>query len=92
MASFTTRVELHDGKYDDYVRLHEAMQQKGFLRRIQADDGWYELPWAEYNYVGNETAERVRDAATAAARSTGKTFCVLVTEGRRYWHGLKKVG
>lgn len=50
MASFTTRVELHDGDAD-YDNLHEAMERKGFLRHVEGTKGTYRLPDAEYDLM-----------------------------------------
>ncbi len=91
MASFTTRVELHDATWDDYVRLHSAMKVQGFSRTIKSDDGkTYELPPAEYNYEGVAAQAEVLAKAKAAAGSVKPSFAVFVTEAaRRIWVGLK---
>ena len=51
MGWFAVRVELHQldnqrqPTWDDYSRLHVAMQQRGYLRIIKgSDDKWYHLP------------------------------------------------
>lgn len=93
MASFTTRVELHNADWDDYETLHAQMESKGFSRQIQSDDDTsYHLPEAEYNYSGSESTGGVLSLAKAAASATGREFAVLVTKsaGRR-WFKLKKV-
>jgi hypothetical protein len=93
MATFTTRVELHQATYADYDTLHEAMQAEGFSRFIRSDDGtWYRLPTAEYNRSRDTTAALVLAAAKRAASKTGKKFSILVTEaGVRTWVGLEVV-
>jgi hypothetical protein len=92
MAQFTVRVELHEGKYDDYQTLHAAMEQQGFSRLITSDGGvTYHLPWAEYQGTGDLASSRVRDIARAAADSTGRRNAILVTESKsRAWVGLAK--
>lgn len=90
---FTTRVLLHDADDDDYETLHEAMEDEGFTRTLEGNDGIeYHLPQAEYNRIGNLTGEDVRSAAVRAAKTTGKKHAVLVTPSSgRYWTGLDKV-
>jgi hypothetical protein len=92
MASFTTRVELHDATYNDYDTLHKAMEVEGFLRLIKSDNGtWYHLPTAEYNRITDLTRAQVLDSAKRAATKTKKAFAVLVTESDgRTWTGFKK--
>ena len=93
MANFTVRVELHKAEWTDYERLHAAMEQKGFSRRIVSDDGkTYHMPLAEYNGTGNLTSSQVRDIAREAADSTGKHNAVFVTEAvSRAWIGLSQL-
>jgi hypothetical protein len=90
MANFTVRVELHSAVWKYYEQLHNAMEQKGFSRKITSDDGkTYQMPWAEYNVTGNLTCAQVRDIGKAAADSTGKRNAVLATEATsRAWVGL----
>lgn len=90
MANFTVRIELHDASRDDYNALHAAMEQRGFSRLVQGDDGrTYHLPWAEYNGTGDLACVQVRSIAVEAANQTGKSNSVLVTEAiRRAWSGL----
>lgn len=92
MASFTTRVVLHDADWKHYEALHGHMQQQGFARTITSDAGQtYELPDAEYDYTGEVTPAQVLEKAKAAAGRTGKTFSVLVTQSAgRTWSGLLK--
>jgi hypothetical protein len=90
--SFTVRVELHDATEEDYEQLHAAMEQQGFSRLIESDDGIvYHLSTAEYNYHGEEPSGDVLGGARRAASTTGLSFAVLVTESKgRTWHGLNK--
>jgi hypothetical protein len=93
MASFTTRVELHDATYADYDALHKAMETEGFSRLIKSDAGtWYHLPTAEYNRIAELTRAQVLESAKRAATKTKKSFAVLVTESNgRNWEGLQEV-
>ncbi|WP_247394592.1 hypothetical protein [Ralstonia pseudosolanacearum] len=92
MAGFTTRVELHAAKAEDYEKLHEAMEAEGFERTITSDDGvTYDLPTAEYVYSGDVTRKEVLTKAKAAAAKTGKKYGALVTQSKGWtWHSLKE--
>jgi hypothetical protein len=47
---------------------------------------------AEYNYVGNASADDVLEATKASAAKTGKRYAVFVTEAtRRRWVGLEPI-
>ena len=91
MSQYITRVELHDAVGSDYDRLHHAMRKVSFSQAITASYGTiYELPPAEYNYIGQETRSQVHDKAQRAARTVKPTFAVLVTEAAGVtWSGLK---
>ena len=93
MSQFTVRIELHEAQWTDYETLHTAMENRGFSRLITSDDGRrYQLPWAEYNGKANLTSGQVRDIALDAAKTTGKSNAVLVTEAiGRAWSGLTQV-
>jgi hypothetical protein len=93
MPTFTTRVELHQGSYQDYENLHAAMENAGFSRHVTSDGGrTYHLPTAEYDRSGDLTRSQVFNQAKTAAATTGKDYAVLVTElNGRTWSGLKKV-
>jgi hypothetical protein len=67
------------------------MKREGFSQAIASDDGTvYELPPAEYNYVGQETRGQVHDKAQRAARTVKPSFAVVVTEANGViWSGLK---
>lgn len=91
MASFTTRVVLYDADWDDYTQvLHPAMAKHGFKRTVTSDDGQtYDLPDAEYNFVGDLTRKDVLERAKAAAAMTKKKYSILVTESAgRAWSNL----
>jgi hypothetical protein len=91
MIQYITRIELHDAVRSDYDRLHEAMKREGFSQVIAAHDGAiYELPPAEYNYIGQETGSQVREKAERAARTVKPSFAALVTQANGVtWSGLK---
>jgi hypothetical protein len=90
MPQYVTRVELHDVVWSDYTRLHEAMKREGFSQTITADDGAiYELPPAEYNYIGPENRMQVLEKAKRAARTVKPSFAALVTQANGIsWFGL----
>ena len=92
MATFTTRVELHQADSDDYETLHSAMEDEGFSRLIHSDDGiWYHLPEAEYTISGSLTRSNILDRAERAANKTRKSSSILVTESAgRSWRGLSR--
>jgi len=90
MAKFTVRVELHSASEDDYWQLHGAMQDRGFSRTIRSGNGiTYNLPTAEYNFEGSANQDQVLQAAKQAAKTTGRSFGVIVSEAvGRTWEGL----
>jgi hypothetical protein len=92
MAKFTTRVELY-GKptWDDYDKLHTAMEAEGFSRIIADSDGKeYHMPHAEYNREAELNRSQILSSAKKAAASVWEDFGVLVTESDgRTWHNLK---
>lgn len=94
MASFTTRVELHQASSQDYDNLHAAMAREGFSREIVAADGnWYQLPTAEYDRSAEMTIEQISSSAQTAANSIGKTYGLFITETmtKRLMFGLTTV-
>jgi hypothetical protein len=93
MASYITRVELHDADGADYTKLHKAMEKKGFARTITSSkDITYHLPTAEYEFEGTETRKEVLELAKEAASSVKSKYAALVTESKgSTWHGLAKV-
>jgi hypothetical protein len=93
MASFTTRVELHGGTWEDYAQLHNEMADQGFTNTITADDGvTYQLPPAEYNFVGPVDRSTVFSRAKYAAGRVKKSYAVLVSESvGRTWYGLQAI-
>jgi hypothetical protein len=94
MASFTTRVELHDAQDNDYTDLHKYMREEGFSRIIESSDGGqrYHLPPGEYNRIDDVTRAAVLEDAKRAAKRTGRDYAILVTEsGGRTWSGLEDI-
>jgi len=93
MSSFTIRVELHDANWQHYVDMARDLATKGITDVIVADNGTsYKMAPAEYNYVGNASADDVLEAAKASAAKTGKRYAVFVTEAtRRTWVGLEPI-
>ncbi|SES24182.1 hypothetical protein SAMN04487958_110107 [Vreelandella subterranea] len=92
MASFTVRIVLKDGDWDDYEKLYARMEMKGFSKEIEGSSGQvYELPDAEYIFDGAATREDVFEKAKAAAGGVGPKYSILVTESKgRTWCGLEK--
>lgn len=92
MASFTTRVVLHDAEWEDYDELHQYLANAGFARTVTSDKGTtYHLPEAEYDFSGNIARSDVLDMVKSAAARTGKRYSVLVTESAgRTWYNLAK--
>ncbi|MGD0185747.1 MAG: hypothetical protein ABSC25_10930 [Roseiarcus sp.] len=93
MATFITRVELHDATYNSYVQLHGFMVQEGYANSIRGGDGVaYHLPPAEYHLTANCTIEEARAKAARAARKTQKGYAILTSEySRAAWIGLNAI-
>jgi len=90
MAKYLVRVELHGATWDDYETLHAEMSYRGFSREVRSDDGLtFQLPTAEYVIHTSSGLEDVRALAAAGAKTTGRTFGVIVAEySRSAWVGL----
>jgi hypothetical protein len=94
MAAFTVRVELHDNPtWNDYEKLHKAMEGEGFSRTIKDGQGMvYHLPTAEYNFIGALSRDQIYEKAKHAAAKAGKKYSLLVTESNgRTWQNLEPV-
>ena len=93
MASFITRVELHDANYQDYINLHLYMTQEGYTTTIRANNGvTYHLPPAEYELIADCTLGQALGKAERAAQKTRKRAAVLVSEYRGcIWSGLPQM-
>ena len=96
MPNYLARVELHDvGDEEDYEPLHTAMEQRGFLRQIQGDDGVpYELPNGTYVMQNTDiTLTAAQDLATAAAEETEFEYSLIVVEfDNTLWTNLEPLG
>lgn len=93
MASYTVRVVLVDGEWDDYEELHGAMAKHRFTKTITSGDGvTYDLPPAEYNLVNsNLTRDELLPKVKSAAATTNLKYQVLITESvGRSWYNLTK--
>jgi hypothetical protein len=90
MATYMTRIELHDAMYRDYEVLHSAMAAEGFSRTIVGDNGIvYQLPTAEYYRSTQLSLEQVLDSAKRAASKTGKNYGAISTVANgSMWIGL----
>jgi hypothetical protein len=83
MSWFLVRVELHDAKdyAEAYKILHEAMEEVGFVRKIDDDEGdWYELPTAEYFISSSLEIEGVQKLGRKAAEKTGKKYWIITVK------------
>jgi hypothetical protein len=83
VPNYLAHVELHDPEEEeDYELLHTAMEQRGFLRQIQGDDGIpYELPNATYVMQNTDiTLTAAQDLAIAAAVETEFEYSLIVVE------------
>ena|ERR1700730_11945272 len=91
MANYMARVEVHQAGPEDYERLHAGMQQRGYLRQMTGEDGAiYRLPTGTY-FVTNTSAmlHVALSAAVDAAKDTGKSAAVIVTDwSTARWAGL----
>ncbi len=90
MASFITRVELHNALGQNYEVLHLAMEGQGFSRKVKSNTGtWYLLPTAEYSFEGAVTRSTLLEKAKIAATKTGKSFSIILTESAgQTWYNL----
>lgn len=97
MADFIVRVVLHnvrDKLHGSYKDLHAAMAEAGFLRTItDLDNVTWELPPAEYRFVGEVLVGEVCTKAEAIADQIdidNGVFVVQVAASNGYaWTGLK---
>ncbi len=82
MPQFMTRVELYGATADDYLRLHAAMEDRGFMRTIVLeDDSVCMLPTAEYLLrSGSLTTQQVLSEAQSAARTVSSSFGVVAVQ------------
>jgi hypothetical protein len=91
MANYLAHVELHLANPKDHEKLHQSMQQRGYVRKITGEDGVvYQLPAGTYFVTGTIAALSVAlNAAVDAANETGKKSAVMVTDWQSVsWYGL----
>jgi hypothetical protein len=95
VSNYLARVELYDATEDeDYDKLHAAMEERGFLLQIKADDGtFYWLPDGTFVIQDTDmTLAAAHDAAVAAAGQTGLEFSVMLVEFENtQWTNLEQV-
>ena len=79
------RVELYGANGEDYLRLHAAMDGRGFQRTIVLeDDSVCILPTAEYLILSSSlTTQQVLNEAQSAARTVSRQFRRCCGTGRR---------
>jgi hypothetical protein len=93
MANYIAMVELHLASPEDYEKLHQSMQLRGYVRKITGEDGVvYQLPAGTYFVSGTSAVLSVAlNAAVDAANETGKKSAVIVTDWQSArWFGLAK--
>lgn len=91
-AHFTVRVDLHGSPtYETFRYLHEAMERKGFSRKVLVGAATCYLPNSEYTFNGNCDTKDVLELAKKAAVSVWKDFGVVVTrtEAKREFYNLQ---
>jgi hypothetical protein len=93
MANYIAMVELHLASPEDYEKLYQSMQLRGYVRKITGEDGVvYQLPAGTYFVSGTSAVLSVAlNAAVDAANETGKKSAVIVTDWQSArWFGLAK--
>lgn len=86
MATFTTRVELHEKSStqkpgsEDYNKLHKAMEDRKFTRWTMVNGSKKPLPNAEYSLTEDITRFDVFKRAKAAVKEIQWPATILVTE------------
>jgi hypothetical protein len=75
------RMVLHDARnWDEYEKLNQAMEERGFARTLAGNKGTYHLPPAEFWFKGDQTLADVRMLAASAAETTGQPFGMVVVK------------
>jgi len=92
MAYFMPRIELHDATRTDYLRLHEAMQAQGFSGEVKGKDGkMLQLSTGQYRFESKTlSVYQVLGEAISAAKTIGKKFAAVTTQGSSAWFGLEE--
>jgi hypothetical protein len=82
MPQFIIRVELYEANGEDYLRLHAAMDGRGFKSTIVLeDDSVCMLPTAEYLLLSSSlTTQQVLGEAQSAARTVSISFGVIAVQ------------
>jgi hypothetical protein len=82
MPQFIIRVELYEANAEDYLRLHAAMEGRGFKSTIVLeDDSVCILPTAEYLLLSSSlTTQQVLNEAQSAARTVSSSFGVIAVQ------------
>ena len=82
MPQFIIRVELYEANGEDYLRLHAAMESRGFKRTIVLEDySVCMLPTAEYLLLSSSlTTQQVLSEAQSAARTVSSSFGVIAVQ------------
>lgn len=80
MANFMVHIQLHEPKDDDYTKLHQAMEDKGFFRTIDVGGVRSDLPHATYHLTSNSSCRAVRDLAEQVATQINKKPKIVVAE------------
>ena len=82
MPQFIIRVELYEPNGEDYLRLHAAMDGRGFKSTIVLeDDSVCMLPTAEYLLLSSSlTTQQVLSEAQSAARTVSSSFGVIAVQ------------
>jgi hypothetical protein len=95
VPNYLACVELHGAEEEEaYELLLTAMEQRGFLRQIQGDDGApYELPNATYVMQNADvTLTAAQDFAIAAAVETEFEYSLIVVEfDNTLWTNLERL-
>jgi hypothetical protein len=95
VANYIARVELLDAENDeDFEKLDNALEQRGFLSQIQDDNhAVFWLPTGAYVIQNTDmTLTAARDSAIAAAEETGFEFSLIVAEFENAeWSGLQPI-
>jgi len=86
MADFFVRVELIDATAAHYTLLDERMRAAGYYQAIQAINGIYRLPTAEYHAIFEDplTEIQVRDAVQKVANGVKPGAWVLAIKASRW--------
>ncbi len=90
-TKFTARVLLRRATPDDYLRLNEEMERRGFHRVIAGERGLYRLPSGDYwcEPAMPLAIEEVHALVDEAARASHGDHCTLVAHVAAIaWGGL----